>query len=190
MKNKKIIALVMCFTMLLSVLPMVGVNADDDEVTILAASDFQANSGNSSSMSNMKSILTQVKADGTKSVDGFFFCGDYDVDTYGDIPSTKDGIKYLKLALSGMVSDKNMVLVQGNHDAPAGSVDGISPSGNNDPKNGKYGVYVIHEADYMWYNNDETTIKRTAEKLIRYLNEKLAEGYDKPIFVLSHLPLH
>ena len=42
----------------------------------------------------------------------------------------------------------------------------------------------------MWYNNDEATIKRTAENLRNYLNHKLAVGFKAPIFVISHLPLH
>ena len=39
-------------------------------------------------------------------------------------------------------------------------------------------------------NHDESTIKRTAQNLIEYMNGKLAARYDKPIFVVSHLPLH
>ncbi|MBE6543373.1 MAG: hypothetical protein E7675_03155 [Ruminococcaceae bacterium] len=190
MKSFKILSLIMCFVMLLSVMPSFAVLAENGETTIITCSDFQATAGSTAGMINMKNILTKIKGDGITSADGLFFCGDYDVDTYGDIPSTKEGIKFMKMALSGMVPEKNMVLVQGNHDAPAGAVEELSPSGKNDAESGEYGVYVIHQDDYMWYNNDENTIKRTAEKLIRYLNEKLEEGYDKPIFVLSHLPMH
>ncbi len=42
----------------------------------------------------------------------------------------------------------------------------------------------------MWYNSDEQTVKLAAQNLIEYLNGKLEEGYEKPIFVVSHLPLH
>lgn len=190
MKNAKIVSFVICLIMLMSLVPPMGISGAGEETTIITCSDFQATAGSTAGMLNMKNILTRIKGDGITSADGFFCCGDYDIDTYGHIPSTNDGIRFLKMAMSGMVDEKNMVLVQGNHDAPTGAVQEINPSGKNDPESGNYGVYVIHNDDYMWYNNDENTIKRTAEKLIRYLNEKLAEGYDKPIFVLSHLPLH
>lgn len=117
------------------------------------------------------------------------FCGDYDYSTYGIADETKEGIKYLTNAMKNTVDIENMVFAQGNHDAVAGTA-GQSQSGNNDPKSGKYGVYVINNDDYMWYNSDETRIKKTTQRLIDYLNEKLMYGYDKPIFVVSHLPLH
>mgnify|MGYP006982437861 CR=1 FL=1 len=71
---------------------------------------------------------------------------------------------------------------RGNHDE-AGAA-GLAKSGDNDPSSGKYGVFVINEDDYMWYNNDEATIKRTAENLRNYLNHKLAVGF-KARFSLS-----
>ncbi len=90
--------------------------------------------------------------------------------------------------ISHVVSD-NLVFVQGNHDAAVGT-EGLSPSGANDPENGRYGVFVLHNSDYMWYNDNEAVIKRTAQRLTEYLNEKLVLSYNKPIFVISHLPMH
>ena len=188
MKSSRIISLALCIVMLLSTLSFFGVAADTEETTILACSDFQAHAGNASGMSTMRSILNIIKKDGVKSADGFFCCGDYDYDSYGVLENTKDGLKFVKMALSGFVKEEDMVLVQGNHDVYPSAESGLSPSGANDSDT--YGVYVIHEEDYMWYNDDETKIKKTAQKLINYLNEKLETGYEKPIFVLSHLPLH
>ena len=42
----------------------------------------------------------------------------------------------------------------------------------------------------MWHNDNKIRIKETAKNLSEYLNQKLEEGYTKPIFVLSHLPLY
>ena len=171
-----LVAVVLCLS--------VFATAPEEVTTILACSDFQASSGNASGKQQVSAILSAMAKDDITSADGFFVCGDYDYE-YTD---TKGGITALKQAVSGVVTE-NMVFVQGNHDSAIGS-DGLSPSGNNDPSHGKYGVFVINEDDYMWYNDNEQTIKRTAQLLIEYLNEKIAEGYNKPIFILSHLPLN
>ena len=155
-----------------------------EKTTILACSDFQNSSGNVSGKQQVSAILDAMAKDGITSADGFFVCGDYDYE-YTD---TKGGITAIKQAVSGVVTE-NMVFVQGNHDTAVGT-DGLSPSGKNDPSHGKYGVFVINEDDYMWHNDNEDTIKRTAQLLTEYLNDKLAEGYNKPIFILSHLPLN
>ena len=155
-----------------------------ETTTILACSDFQASNGNASGKQQVSAILGAMAKDGITSADGFFVCGDYDYE-YTD---TKGGITALKQAVSGVVTE-NMVFVQGNHDTAVGT-NGLSPSGKNDPSHGKYGVFVINEDDYMWYNDNEDTVKRTAQLLTEYLNDKLAEGYNKPIFILSHLPLN
>ena len=42
----------------------------------------------------------------------------------------------------------------------------------------------------MWNNSDEATIQKTAASLKTYLDAKVAERYQKPVFVVSHLPLH
>ena len=51
-------------------------------------------------------------------------------------------------------------------------------------------MFVINEKDYMHQNTDEATVTATAAALDKYLSAKAAEGYKKPIFVVSHLPLH
>jgi hypothetical protein len=81
------------------------------------------------------------------------------------------------------------VYVQGNHDPLPLVTNGIlSSDGAQDTES--YGVFVIHEKDYMWYNKDPAAIRAAADSLRSYLDEKLVEGYQKPIFVVSHLPLH
>ena len=141
-------------------------------------------------MAEVEKIVQSIRNDGISAADGFLFCGDYDYGTFGNADKTKQGIELLSGVMEKLVAKKeNMIFAQGNHDAMAGT-NGLSYSGNRDPENGKYGVFVINEDDYMWYNNDETRIKRTAQHLIDYLNDKLTEGYTKPIFVVSHLPLH
>lgn len=185
MKKILVTATILLLAVLLFVLPAYANDQDSaEELHILACSDFQAPNGNASGKQQVAAILSAMAQDGITSADGLFVCGDYDYE-YTD---TSGGITALKQAVSGVVN-QNMVFVQGNHDSDIGT-NGLSYSGNNDPAHGKYGVFVINEDDYMWHNENENTIKRTAQLLIEYLNEKLAEGYDKPIFVLSHLPLN
>ena len=151
---------------------------------IIACSDFQNPNGNEEGKTFVRSVLSKMEQDGVTIANGLLCCGDYDY----EYTETAEGINALKEATSGMVND-NFVFVQGNHDSAIGTA-GISDSGDNDPEDGQYGVFVINEDDYMWYNNDEARIKRTAQNLIDYMNDKIKSAYDKPIFVLSHLPLH
>lgn len=156
----------------------------ESPVNVIACSDFQNPGGNDAGKAFVQNVLSQMQDAGTTSADGFVCCGDYNYSFGG----TEDGVNALRDAVSSMVSG-NMNFIQGNHDAGI-ATEGISESGNNDPESGEYGVFVINEDDYMWFNDNEATIKRTAQNLIDYMNEKISAGYDKPIFVASHLPLH
>lgn len=156
--------------------------------TVLAASDFQHIDGNEAGQAIIESIVSAMVAQGQTEFDGFLFCGDYAHHTYGVVEETVEGIKAIKESVSSVVTE-NMVFIQGNHDASL-DTEGLSPSGENDPEHGNYGVFVLHNNDYMWHNDNEAVIKRSAQRLTEYLNEKLVLSYDKPIFVLSHLPLH
>jgi len=189
MRKAKIISFLLCLSMLVSLLPL-SVYAEEKETVIIASSDFQPKAGNAAGETAASAIISAIKADGIEKADGFFCCGDYDYDTYGHLDSMTDGIKHLKKALGGIADEENMVLIQGNHDASPSLFADLSPAGDNDPESGDYGVFVIHNEDYMWGNTDEGRIKMTAQRLINYLNKKLDEKFDRPIFVLSHLPLH
>lgn len=190
MKNiKRQLALLLAVCMLLSVLPLHVFAAGQDSVTVIAGSDFQNPGGNEAGALTVTNILNKMQGDGYTSADGFLFCGDYDYATVNNKSSTEAGITALKNAVTGKyntLADNRMVFVQGNHDA-AGST-GLAASGAHDADG--YGVYVINEDDYMWRNENEGTIKSTASALDAYLDAKVEEAYQEPIFVVSHLPLH
>ncbi len=184
----KIRAAVILLLLAISVPMLPSVFAEDesarDTTTILACSDFQAEAGNAAGQAQVREILAAMEADGITSADAFFCCGDYDYE-YED---TKGGIAALEAAVDPFVSG-DMLFLQGNHDS-AVNTNGLTYSGDHDPENGAYGVFLINEDDYMHYNERELMIQRTAQLLTEYLNEKIAEGFDRPIFILSHLPLH
>lgn len=191
MNSKRILAFFLCIITVIISLPCLPIQlaAEEQPTTIIAASDFQPPDGSTTGIGRVRKIFNAMKKDGISTADGFFFCGDYDYSTYGNVEETKEGIELISNVFKGAIDRQNMVFVQGNHDAVAGTA-GQNPSGNNDPQHNKYGVYVINNDDYMWHNSDESRIKKTTQKLINYLNKKLEQGYDKPIFILSHLPLH
>ncbi|MDD6077238.1 MAG: metallophosphoesterase, partial [Clostridiales bacterium] len=193
--NQRLIALLLCLVMVLTMGILPGdVDAAETSTTVIAGSDFQARNGNAAGATIVNGVIDQIKADGYTKLDGFLFAGDYSVG------ATKEAdVTYLKDTIHAAypeLTDNTMVLIQGNHDnaseyggAEAGLVGNvIDVSGAHDAEN--YGVYVINEQDYMWRNSDETTIQNTANALDAYLDTKVAEGYGKPIFVVSHLPLH
>ncbi len=193
---KKQLAYLLVVCMLLALLPT-NVFAEDlasgaagtDSTVVIAGSDFQNPSGNTAGAATVTSILNQMQNAGYTSADGFLFCGDYDYSTVNNQTRTEAGITALKNAVTGTYStlaDDRMVLVEGNHDAAAAT--GLATSGAHDTT--EYGVYVINEDDYMWRNSDENTIKETANALKAYLDGKVSAGYGKPVFVVSHLPLH
>jgi len=196
---KKIHKLLFSFTCLLSLtlpftnnlFPQKFAAADSENATIvLAASDFQHPSGPNAGKNVMNNILSVMESDGITSADGFLFCGDYDYDTYANPTQTADGVNAVKNVVSSIIKDSdNIVLAQGNHDT-AIETSGMSASGDNDPQNGAYGVFVINEDDYMRTNNDKGRVQETAQVLAEYLNDKLAQGFENPIFIVSHLPLH
>ena len=191
-------ALLLALVMMLSLLPtsVLATGSEEDSTVVIAGSDFQNPSGDDAGAQTVTNILTQMQNAGYTKADGFLFCGDYNY----SYDTTASGLQGHIDALDAVVSEKyssiaagNRVYVQGNHDQVTVGTGGLASSGNNDPTGeiaGKYGVFVINEDDYMWNNSNEATIKNTAAALETYLNEKVAANYDKPIFVLSHLPLH
>ena len=186
-------ALLLALVMMLSLLPTSVLATGSEPTVVIAGSDFQNKSGDEAGAAMVTSILTQIQKDYT-SVGGFLFAGDYSAGATkaADVTCLKDTI----LAAYPELTDDTMVLIQGNHDnaseyggAEAGLVGNvIDVSGAHDAEN--YGVFVINEQDYMWRNSNETTIKDTAASLKGYLDAKRNAGYAKPIFVVSHLPLH
>ena len=215
---RKALSILMTLMMILSTLSVLPASftviaADtSDRTIVIASSDYQyCNSsndnggsggsyaysgitayGNDGSKQVVQNILNVMKTtNGITSADGFLFCGDYDYDLTYSVSNTQAGVNSLKEAISGVITptSDNTVLVQGNHDSAIGTA-GMSPSGNNDPSTGKYGVFVINEDDYPWNGGTEGVVKQTAQNLRDYLNSKIAAGFNAPIFVVSHLPLH
>ncbi|MEE0884835.1 MAG: hypothetical protein U0L59_06370, partial [Faecalimonas sp.] len=180
---KRLTALLLTLCLVCGVFPATAWAAGETTY-VLAGSDFQAHDGHTAGAGYVSDILDKIKVD-YSTMDGFLFAGDYDVN-YTDSANGKATLQATVQGVYGTGMDE--IYVQGNHDSDSLVGSTLTASGANDSAN--YGVFVINEKDYMWYNNDETTIKKTATNLETYLNAKRNAEYTKPIFVVSHLPLH
>ena len=185
---KRISTLALTLLLLLCAVPAVSaqqVVATEEDVILLAGSDFQVSNNDTSRVENLLNVLAMH---GLTRADGAFLVGDY-TPQKRETNTSSEGIAALKEVFRPVVGD-NMIFTQGNHD----HVDtvGLAKDGNNDPASGKYGVFVINENQRMEFNYPYTyeTTKQAADELKAYLDVKAQSGWTKPIFVLNHIPLH
>ena len=182
--SQKIFALLMALVMLIGVIPVPAFAAEGDPVVVIAGSDYQQ-SGSTTPKSNTTNILNRIEQDYTKEsgvVKGFIFGGDYS-QSLNSSSTTTSGINELKGVVQGVYgTGLNEVYVQGNHDA---AVSGLTATGAHDTD--YYGVFSINEDDFPSGGSVSSTM---LTNLQNYLNGKVNEGYKKPIFVVTHLPLH
>lgn len=155
--------------------------------TVIAGSDFQNKSGDEAGAATVTSILTQIQKDYT-SVDGFLFAGDYDQDAHNSNTEVTKGITALMQAVQAKYTNinyDNTILVQGNHDNAHNDID---VTGGHDFDG--YGTFVLNEDDYSDGNSSASGVQGLADNLTDYLNGRLETAPNKPVFVVSHLPLH
>ena len=157
-------------------------------IYVLAGGDFQEAGDHSGSAKNVRDILAQISRK-YDTMDGFLFAGDYDCETHesDDNGQTAAGITALMGAVQDSyanINNDNSILIQGNHDIMESRIDA---TGGHD-FNG-YSVFVMNENDYPDGGGTEAGVTALAKKLETWLHQKLGEGYDSPIFIVSHLPL-
>ncbi|MBR5312032.1 MAG: hypothetical protein IKU40_04015 [Clostridia bacterium] len=157
----------------------------EDALVFLACSDLQHSSGHETAVKSVKAILGEIRDAGYDHADGAFFCGDYNWDFDGSVPGLYTLRKAVQREFRGLEIE-DFIVVQGNHDPS--DTPGLAPSGANDTDD--FGVFVIRNDDYMWYNNKKQPVIDVSERLKTYLDEKIEQQYTKPIFILAHLPLH
>ena len=160
--------------------------ADLTETVLLSGSDFQPSTWDKG-ITTLQGLTGSVTTNsGYNSFDGLLFSGDYTQALGSDFDSSNEGLHVFDDEISKIVNF-NQVYGQGNHDAAG--IDLLSPYGPNDPQGAPYGVFNIPEDHYNAYGNGAQT---SAADLKVYFDEKVASGTwgNKPIFVISHLPLH
>lgn len=172
---------------------VMSVNEDDTEaqtdetIYILAGGDYQEAGDHTASSENVTNILNTIYSAGYTTMDGFLFIGDYDCETHEDATETASGINSLMATVQAKYSNinhDNTVLAQGNHDYADSRIDA---TGGHDFDG--YSAFVLNEDDYANYGGTEFEVKALAANLETWLNDKIEAGFDKPIFIVSHLPL-
>ncbi|MBR5524159.1 MAG: carbohydrate binding domain-containing protein [Clostridia bacterium] len=159
--------------------------SDLTETVLIAGSDFQPNT-NDKGVQNIRDVMGALNDAGHYAFDGLLFTGDYTQALGSDHDSGVLGQAALDSEMHNYVNF-DRIYGQGNHDAA--TIQALSPYGNNDPLYAPYGVFNIPEDKYTAYGGGG---QQVAADLTAYFNEKLADPTwgNKPIFVLSHLPLH
>ncbi len=142
----------------------------DDALVFLACSDLQHSSGHETAVQTVKAILGEIRDAGYDRVDGAFFCGDYNWDFDGSVPGLYTLRKAVQREFRGLEVE-DFIVVQGNHDPS--DTPGLAPSGANDTAD--FGVFVIRNDDYMWYNKKKQPVNDVSERLRAYLDEKIEQ---------------
>lgn len=179
---------------------------------ILACSDYQTNSDSANDKDqNLKNLLTSVNSYidyNDIDVNSVFVCGDYS-GAYDSAQQSGNGLKELIEIFKSYdklhIEDDEFVIVQGNHDRAA-SVDpaysslfsktGKVSNGSGEDKFDDFGIFVINELDFPTEcgsgeeDEIEAMVKTLSDYLADFLRKKSESNYKKPIFILSHVPLH
>lgn len=188
--GKKLLALLLALVMILSLLPTSVLATGSEPTVVVACSDFQNKSctatNHTPGVTAVEGILEEIKTGGYTKADGFICCGDYYYTGEGNTTASINGLNALSDCITANFgSNVDKVFVQGNHD---GKISGIASTGANDADD--YGVYVLNEDDYTAYNGSLSNSQTLAAGLTAYFNAKIEAGYNKPVFVVSHVPLH
>ena len=165
---------------------------DEPLAVLYSASDFQNVDGHESGAKELKKIIDRVYLDGYSGITEAFLCGDYYYDDEISVEESKKGIETIYGLLHerwGLEYDE-IYFVQGNHDPS--DTPNLDPTGGVDKEH--YSVYQINHDDFRWNRvrniDTEEGILDSSKKLDAWLNEKVDAGYRKPIFIISHVPLH
>ena len=157
------------------------VSAAEKETVIIAGSDYQTSDGTI----YIDQIMAAMKKDGI-TPDKLLFGGDYSLEH--SAATSQKGITQLKNYFSTYMDEKDMVFAQGNHDKDATEANGLTGWGHMDPAYGEYGLYIVEDPTVAqeWGSYDAASVAA----LQLYLDNKIEIGYNKPIFIMNHFPLH
>ena len=136
----------------------------------------------------LEQLLSCVKKNGYRSIDEALFLGDYS-SAYDTERSTEGiGIVCDRFRRAFGMDADDILFLQGNHDPE--DTAGLDAGGAYERED--YIVYLIHEGDFPAYADVDNAYlaEDTASRLDAYLTALAAAGEDRPIFVMTHVPLH
>ena len=190
LKIKKVLAVLLAALMLTALaLPALAAAPFEDGAyaSIITGSDFQALG--TEAYERFGRFLNALKADGLETPDSMLVGGDYTKLLFDYAVPGETQIREQMVAAYPDADPERVVCIQGNHDNPSS---GFTKTGFYDM--GVYNLYVINEDDFPWLQlarpGVELLIKKLASNIEEKLNELIAKGDLRPVFVLTHLPLH
>lgn len=160
---------------------------EDAYATVLTGSDFQELG--TGAYDRFGRILTLMKADGMPTPDSMLVGGDY---TKVLFDYAAPGVTQIRGRFTDVYPEADpdsVICIQGNHD---NMFSGFTKTGFYDM--GVYSLYVINEDDYPWLQylrpGIGAHVQKIAQDLEKHLNALIEAGDTRPVFVLTHLPLH
>ena len=178
-----------------------GEAPDTEPVQLFAGSDIQGSDDWNKHLDN----IAKNAFDAGKDIDISFWCGDYaDGSVYADgsdtsATETPERIQYIKDILNKYWPDLNdFHFAQGNHDGSmhiGNVIDVTGPKEYDD-----FILYQINEDDFPWwqagymtYSDEDTCLEKinaTTDALGAYLDDLIAKGDERVVFIYTHVPLH
>lgn len=195
MRYRKILGLFVGVTagLLISNIEINAASTKEEPLAVLySASDFQNMEGHEQGAKVLHEITNQICDNEKEDISEALICGDYYYDENISVDESEKGIKAIYEVLNAQwgLGYDDIFFVQGNHDPS--ETTGLDLTGGTERDH--YSVYQINYDDFMRNYQPgidvETRIRDTSEKLKVWLEKKIELGDCKPIFIISHLPLH
>lgn len=210
---RKLLSCLLALALLLASLPIAFATAEENPVVVLFGSDYQNNCYNPGynrflyddvpldeqpRTVSLRALLNSVSDQGIVP-DAALFAGDY-TDHFQDDGNgqhcANEGIEKIRSMLDdtfgeGYCQEHDVLFAQGNHDYEG--TPGLAESGlQSYDEDDAYLVYVINEKDFPYSQNtsDMATISDTAQELGICMTALADAGEERPILVMSHVPLH
>ncbi|MCR5150071.1 MAG: metallophosphoesterase [Clostridiales bacterium] len=188
--KKSVLSLLLAFIIALSLLSPAFAKEvifnPDAYATIITASDFQ--DVGVKAYDRFEKIISNMKKEGLDDPDSVLIGGDYSL----VLPDyATQGVHLIKEKYTSVYPNENensIVFIQGNHDWLSNA---FTKTGFHDM--GSYCIYVLNEDDFTWKQTKNTSpdkIKSIADDLSKNLDNMISSDDNRPVFVLTHVPLH
>lgn len=159
---------------------------------LYSASDFQNPNGHEAGTMELEKITEQIYSSGYTCMTEALICGDYNASDDESEEITAKGVEIIKDILEKQwgLGYEQIFFVQGNHDPY--KFENMDKTGEYEREH--YSIYQINYRDFgmrvMDYINEEELLIDASKDLKEWLDEKIIAEYSKPIFIITHLPLH
>ena len=157
-------------------------NYDINGKVLLFGSDYQQSSNRKK---NFTAILNNIKNNNIKP-SLISILGDYQ-DSGTALSGSESGLKEANSIIKSVFPLTGSLFIQGNHDPSSNKY--LTKTGGYEATN--YVIYVINEDDFPSSSSTSNSrVNNVASKLDSYLKNMVDWKIKKPVFVITHVPLH